>query len=153
MGGMKLAKEDIFLDLKVPDMTAAIQAICAHLLREEKIAPDFEKHLLLREEEYPTGLKLGKINVAIPHADYEYSKTTQLVVATLESPVLWNNMENPDEALRVSVVVMSLFDKPEKQIEALKQIMGVIQSQEALQQIVNATTFDQVVEAFNKGRE
>ena len=48
-------------------MTAAIQAICAHLLREEKIAPDFEKHLLLREEEYPTGLKLGKINVAIPH--------------------------------------------------------------------------------------
>ena len=102
-----------------------------------------------REDNYPTGLELGEICAAIPHTDPQYARATKLVVATLANPVAWKNMEDPDEQVQVSVVVLSLFDKPEKQIDALQKIMGVIQDQDTLKKALNASNVDEVVDIFN----
>ena len=71
------------------------------------------------------------------------------MVATLASPVAWKNMEDPDDQVMVSVVVLSLFDKAEKQLEALKKIMGIIQDQDTLKQVLSASGPDEVVSIFN----
>ena len=42
-----------------------------------------------------------------------------------------------------------LFDKPEKQIDALQKIMGVIQDQDTLKKALNASNVDEVVDIFN----
>ena len=47
-----------------------------------------------REKEYPTGLPSTDPVVAIPHANYEMVKKTTLAIATLNEPVLFENMEN-----------------------------------------------------------
>ena len=58
-------------------------------------------------------------------------------------------MEDSDESIPVSVAVLSVFDKPEHQLEALQKIMGVLQNQELVAQIADADSAQQVIELFN----
>lgn len=141
--------EDILLNIDAESCQEVLHLVSTHLFGEGKVKQSYEEHLIDREREYPTGLALGDINVAIPHTDYQYANTTQLLVATLKKPVEWHNMEDSDESIPVSVVVLSVFDKPEHQLEALQKIMGVLQNQELVAQIADADSAQQVIELFN----
>lgn len=146
---LNLFPEDILLNIDAESCQEVLHLVSTHLFGEGKVKQSYEEHLIDREREYPTGLALGDINVAIPHTDYQYANTTQLLVATLKKPVEWHNMEDSDESIPVSVVVLSVFDKPEHQLEALQKIMGVLQNQELVAQIVDADSAQQVIELFN----
>lgn len=146
---LNLFPEDILLNIDAESCQEVLHLVSTHLFGEGKVKQTYEEHLIDREREYPTGLALGDINVAIPHTDYQYANTTQLLVATLKKPVEWHNMEDSDESIPVSVVVLSVFDKPEHQLEALQKIMGVLQNQELVAQIADADSAQQVIELFN----
>ncbi len=146
---LNLFPEDILLNIDAESCQEVLHLVSTHLFGEGKVKQSYEEHLIDREREYPTGLALGDINVAIPHTDYQYANTTQLLVATLKKPVEWHNMEDSDESIPVSVAVLSVFDKPEHQLEALQKIMGVLQNQELVAQIADADSAQQVIELFN----
>ncbi len=146
---LNLFPEDILLNIDAESCQEVLHLVSTHLFGEGKVKQSYEEHLIDREREYPTGLALGDINVAIPHTDYQYANTTQLLVATLKKPVEWHNMEDSDESIPVSVVVLSVFDKPEHQLEALQKNMGVLQNQELVAQIADADSAQQVIELFN----
>lgn len=146
---IKLCPEDVLIHIKANDCMDALHLLSTHLLNEGKVKPDYEEHLVSREREYPTGLCLGPINVAIPHTDYQYANTTQLAVATLEHPIEWHNMEDSDEVIEVSAIVLSLFDKPEHELETLQQLMNVLQNQELVAKIVSAESPQQIIQAFS----
>lgn len=146
---LNLFPEDILLNIDAESCQEVLHLVSTHLFGEGKVKQSYEEHLVSREREYPTGLALGSINVAIPHTDYQYANTTQLLVATLKKPVEWHNMEDSEESIPVSVVVLSVFDKPEHQLEALQKIMGVLQNQELVAQIADADSAQQVIELFN----
>jgi PTS system galactitol-specific IIA component len=145
-----LFEEDILLQMKVHDHREALQYIAQHLYNENKVKADYEAHLLSREKNYPTGLKLDSINIAIPHTDFQFANTTQLVIATFLYPIPWFNMENPNETILVSAAIISLFNKPEHQIKILQQIMRIIQNKEYVAKIVNAKSPQQVIEVFKQ---
>lgn len=149
MAMFSVSPEDVLLGLKAASQEEVVHLLCEHLAAQKAIVPGYEESLLEREENYPTGLVLGEVCAAIPHTDPQYARTTKLVVAALANPVAWKNMEDPDEQVEVSVVVLSLFDKPEKQLEALQKIMGIIQDQSALKKVLNASNADEVVRIFN----
>lgn len=147
---LNLCPEDILLNVDADSCEEVLHRVSSHLLDEGKVKQSYEEHLINREREYPTGLALGDINVAIPHTDYQYANTTQLLVATLRKPVEWHNMEDSDETIPVSAVVLSVFDKPEHQLEALQQIIGVLQNQELVARIVASDSAQQVIELFDQ---
>ncbi|MCH3947811.1 MAG: PTS sugar transporter subunit IIA [Olsenella sp.] len=147
---LNLCPEDVLLNVDADSCEEVLHMVSSHLLGEGKVKQSYEEHLIDREREYPTGLALGDINVAIPHTDYQYANTTQLLVATLKMPVEWHNMEDSDETIPVSAVVLSVFDKPEHQLEALQQIIGVLQNQELVARIVTSDSAQQVIELFDQ---
>lgn len=147
---LNLCPEDVLLNVDADSCEEVLHMVSSHLLGEGKVKQPYEEHLIDREREYPTGLALGDINVAIPHTDYQYANTTQLLVATLKMPVEWHNMEDSDETIPVSAVVLSVFDKPEHQLEALQQIIGVLQNQELVARIVTSDSAQQVIELFDQ---
>lgn len=147
---LNLCPEDVLLNVDADSCEEVLHTVSSHLLDEGKVKQSYEEHLINREREYPTGLALGDINVAIPHTDYQYANTTQLLVATLKKPVEWHNMEDSDETIPVSAVVLSVFDKPEHQLEALQQIIGVLQNQELVARIVASDSAQQVIELFDQ---
>ena len=147
---LNLCPEDVLLNVDADSCEEVLHMVSSHLLDEGKVKQSYEEHLIDREREYPTGLALGDINVAIPHTDYQYANTTQLLVATLKKPVEWHNMEDSDETILVSAVVLSVFDKPEHQLEALQQIIAVLQNQELVARIVASDSAQQVIELFDQ---
>ena len=153
MAILNLPENDIFLGNEAESSEEALAIVCAKLLDEGKIKEGYLEAILAREAEYPTGLDLEGINVAIPHTDWIWSNTTQLVVATFAKPVTWHSMEDPDETVDVSMMIMSLFDDPSHQIEALTKIMGVVQDQGLVARLAGSSSVQEIAQAFIQREE
>ncbi len=153
MAFLNLPENDIFLGIEAESSEEALAIVCAKLLDEGKIKEGYLEAILAREAEYPTGLDLEGINVAIPHTDWIWSNTTQLVVATFAEPVTWHSMEDPDETVDVSMMIMSLFDDPSHQIEALTKIMGVVQDQGLVARLAGSSSVQEIAQAFIQREE
>jgi PTS system galactitol-specific IIA component len=68
---LNLCPEDVLLNVDADSCEEVLHTVSSHLLDEGKVKQSYEEHLINREREYPTGLALGDINVAIPHTDYQ----------------------------------------------------------------------------------
>lgn len=141
---------DIFIDREFQDEQDYFEMVAKHLLGEGKVKTSFLENILQREKDYPTGLDTGEIKVAIPHTDYTNANTTQLVVTTFKSPVGFHQMDDPDYVIPVNLAIMILFDNPEKQPQMLKYIMGIVQSQTNLREIVNTKNVKSMKRLFEK---
>ncbi|TPL58401.1 PTS sugar transporter subunit IIA [Mesorhizobium sp. B2-4-1] len=98
-----------------------------------------------RELTIPTGLPLERPdNVAVPHTDPEHVLKPGIALGTLKHPVVFANMEDPDEKLPVGFVFLLAINDKDKQIEALQAVMATIQNSDALDGLRSATTLDDV---------
>ena len=59
-------------------------------------------------------------------------------------------MDEPDYIIPVNLAIMILFDNPEKQPEMLKYIMGIVQSQENLNKIIEAKDIKSMKQLFEE---
>lgn len=117
----KLDKQDILKD------------VYHVLLEKDLVTKDFYEKLLERENNYPTGLDLSPIdpnliNIAIPHTETEYVKTTKIIPIKLKNPVNFKDMINPSNIIPVSYLFMILNNQAESQCNLLAQIMDFINS-------------------------
>ncbi|MGO2083246.1 PTS sugar transporter subunit IIA [Vagococcus sp.] len=108
------------------------------------VTADFVQNILIREREYPTGLDLTPVNpklknIAIPHTESKYVKTTRIVPVKLIHPVKFHNMINPEEVLSVSFLFMILNENGSEQSGLLAEIMDFI----------NATGYQELLELFD----
>lgn len=152
MDSSLLSKDDIFLNQNFIDTDSYYQEICGHLLKEGKIDQKYLESIEEREKQFPTGLNVGNICVAIPHTDYQHSKTTQLVITTLKTPINFRQMDNPDKICPVSIVIQILFDTPKKQLVLLKELMKMIQNQSFLESVKKASDKDTIMNLFKEGK-
>lgn len=127
-----LSQEEVFED------------VSRQLVEKDLVSKDFLKNLLERERQYPTGLDLTPVhplltNIAIPHTESEFVKTTRIVPIKLINPIEFYNMINPEEVLQVSFLFMILNGNGEAQAGLLACIMDFI----------NATNYQNLLELFS----
>lgn len=135
----------IILGVKAATDQDVIRILAERLQSLGYVKPSFSGAVLAREAELPTGLPLGSDNnVAVPHTDPEHVLRPGLAFATLAEPVLFSNMENPDEQLRVSVVFLMALNDKDKQIEMLQEIAGTIQSPEIIAALIRSKSVEDV---------
>lgn len=110
-----------------------IRILAARLERLGYVKSSYADAVVKREQSMPTGLPLEREdNVAVPHTDPEHVLKPGIALATLQQPVIFANMEDPDEAVPVSYVFMLAINDKDRQIETLQEVMGVIQDDSAL---------------------
>ncbi len=106
---------------------------------------------LERESRLPTGLPLsGEVNAAIPHTEVEHVLKPGLAMATLASPVIFQNMVSPEEAVPCQLVFVMALDQPKAQIEMLQEIAGILQNPMVIQSLMSANDFEEVRAVFSK---
>lgn len=103
------------------------------LLKKDLVTDDFIVNLIERELNYPTGLDMTPVdsqlpNIAIPHTESEFVKTTRIVPIKINQAIIFHNMINPDEELQVSFLFMILNEDGEAQAGLLADIMDFINS-------------------------
>lgn len=91
------------------------------------------ENLLERERNYPTGLIFHLFleilpDIAIPHTESEYVRTTRIIPIKLTHEITFHNMISPSDQLSVRFLFMILNENGEAQAGMLADIMDFINS-------------------------
>lgn len=139
-------REDLILLGVEGDTRDEVLTNIANLLVEKGIAKEsFPAALLAREREYPTGLNLGEINLAIPHAHPEHINEITVTIAVPKHPVVFQDMGDPESDVTVSVVVCLTLAKADDNIKMLPALMEFFAQEEHLRAILSSTDPAQVL--------
>lgn len=141
--------EHVRLGMHAGGWESAVRAL-AGLFRDDEVTGDFERAIVERERQYPTGLPTKPFGVALPHADPNLVLKPRLAVLTLESPVVFGEMGNPDrEVLAHWVIGIALPEsEKERQTEMLTWLIEKVQRQQWVETVLNAVSAEKIVALF-----
>lgn len=83
------------------------ETVGKELLKQDLVTEDFCTKVIERENNYPRGMDLSPINpdyedIAIPHTETDYVKTTRIVPIKFEQPITFHNMITPDDTVKLA---------------------------------------------------
>lgn len=144
-----LNKDLIINNLEAETTDDIFHALSEVLLKSNFVKDSFYKGLVERENKFPTGLTLGKYNVAIPHTDVIHVIHPAIAIATLKNPVVFNNMDG-DGVVNVNIVFAMALNEPHSQIMMLQQLMLLIQNEDILKSMNEAKDSEQLYDIISK---
>lgn len=136
--------------LKATTKEEVLETLSHKLFEEGSVKEAYIKAIVEREREYPTGLPSTPPAIAIPHANYDLVNKTSLAIATLETPVLFNNMEDKKNHIPVQIVIMMAIGEPHGQVEMLQKIVSIIQDEAFRQKMLETTDPLKLIEMIKK---
>ncbi|HFH9838290.1 TPA: PTS sugar transporter subunit IIA [Streptococcus suis] len=104
------------------------------------VRDDFLERVKAREATFPTGIQLENIGVAIPHTDAECVHREFVAVIANANPVEFKSMEDLNQSVAASIVFVLGLNQPHAQLEMLQSLMGLLQQEEVLKQLMAAPT-------------
>ncbi len=129
----------IFLDYEAADSQSAIQSLGSELVNAGYIKPSYTKAVVLREQDFPTGILLQSLGVAIPHATPEDAVLKDgIAILRLKTPIIFHSMEDPENLVTVSMVFMLALQGANDHISMLQKLFGIFQQDELIQSLLRA---------------
>ena len=119
----------IFHNLKAYDNIEVLQLMGDAMIQEGYGEEGFTEAVLKREKDYPTGLDVNGIGVAIPHTDAEHVKKEGISI---------DAMGEEDCRIPVKIVIMFTVAGKDKHIDRLLQVLDMIKDEEILQGLLDA---------------
>ena len=123
------------------------------VVKEGYVKESYVDALIVREEEFPTGLDVDGIGVAIPHTSVEHVNKVGIAIATLNSPVTFVQMGTDDETVGVQVVFMLAVVDPNAHIDQLQRIVEIIQDKAVLGSLMKAKDPDEIIPIIKEKEE
>lgn len=130
-----------------------IQALSKRMKERDLVEPDFQEAVLNRELKYPTGLLIGKHNIAIPHTEPQYVKTPCIGIATLKDSVSFHRMDASDELVKVDVVLLLALNRAHAHMEMLSGIIQMCQDEAFIEELMQTEQETDIVEIVRKRLE
>jgi PTS system galactitol-specific IIA component len=134
----------------VNDKTELLSTMADLLYMHGHVKSSYKEALLSREEVFPTGLTTQVSGVAIPHADTSHVNRSAIAMATLQQPVNFQAMDNPNNTVQVEIVIMLAIKEPKSQLKMLQNIVHIIQQNDILTSIIAANSASEVMEILNE---
>lgn len=147
----KVREELVLLNVEGDTRDEVLRTIAGRLLEKGIVKDTFEAALLAREAEYPTGLAIGELNLAIPHTYPEHVNEIAVTIAVLKNPVVFLDMGDQVSAVPVSIVVCLTLKKMDDNIKMLPGLMEFFADDEHLRAILACTKPAQVMELLASG--
>ena len=110
----------------------------------------FYDGLINREKEFPTGLSLNNMCVAIPHTDIEHVNRTQIGFMSLDAPVEFIEMGTDDKVIPVTMMFMLALKEAHQQLEMLTRLMDVFQNDELMDRFAKVDDYDDFFELIKE---
>ena len=140
-----LDKKYIFLHRDFGNKEDVFHFINGILLEDGYVTEEYLPKVLERENCFPTGMELEKINVAIPHIDSKYILKENLFVITSKKGIEFNNAENNGEKLNVKIIFGLLIREHNTHISFLVKLIELFQENDKLEQILESSNKDEVI--------
>ncbi|MFV0380777.1 MAG: PTS sugar transporter subunit IIA [Breznakia sp.] len=140
--------ELVNLDVVVKDKADFFQMLAKKLLEKGYVEETFEMAIMQREKNYPTGLKLENIAIAIPHTDVIHIKKAFVCVNRLASPIEFMQMGSDDVVLAVSDIFVLGIKEPKRQVKLLALLMELFSDREFIYRYRQASTEKEINSLF-----
>lgn len=125
-----------------------IKALASPLINDGMVVSDFAAHVIAREQNFPTGLPVEPVGVAIPHTDHQHVRQNAISVGILAESVNFEEMSGDPEPVPVRVVFLLALGESNKQLNVLGWIMDVIQDEDFMQQLL-VMNDDEIYQSIN----
>lgn len=146
-----LKEEHVLIHPTVTDRTTLLELMSSKLEKTGITYPGFIKAVLAREEQFPTGLPTENVRFAIPHADAKFVRNNALALAVLSEPIGFQRMDNPEQEIKVEVVVMMAIKDSEAQLKMLQKLIALFGDNQFWAELLTLTEPQEVVQKFNAG--
>jgi PTS system galactitol-specific IIA component len=110
----------------------------------------YEQAIIEREKNYPTGLHIPSIEVAIPHADAEWAIEPSLTIGILDQPVAFESMDGTGGDVFAKLVFMLTIEEPKDHINFLRAFSSVIGQPEILIEFAQTANPDLLLEKIGE---
>lgn len=142
--------EDLKDSLIIPSLDVStfedvMKEVGGVLIKEGYAKESYIEALIKREKEFPTGLDINGVGVAIPHTDVSHVNEAATAIAVLNKPVKFIQMGTDDEPVDVSLVFMLAVVNPSAHIDHLNRILSIIQDTEVLKQLLEVKDKQQII--------
>lgn len=142
----ELKEQLIFTDLEAKTYEDVMDQVGEAFIKEGYCKDTYKDALKVREEEYPTGLDIDGLGVAIPHTDISHVNKQATAIAVLKNPVTFVQMGSDDETTDVRLVFMLAVKDPSTQIDKLQAIIEIIQDREVLNKLLQVKNKAEIIE-------
>ncbi|MDD3361980.1 MAG: PTS sugar transporter subunit IIA [Hespellia sp.] len=149
----ELKEQLIFTDLEAKTYEDVMDQVGEALIKEGYCKDTYKEALKAREAEYPTGLDIDGLGVAIPHTDVSHVNKQGTAIAVLKDPVTFVQMGSDDETTEVRLVFMLAVKEPSTQIDKLQAILAIIQDKETLEKLLEVKNKEEIIEIIKEKEE
>jgi len=146
----KLQEELIRIPLIASSKQDVFEQMGSVLIEKGYVKPNYIDALNEREEDYPTGILVGDIGVAIPHTDAKYVNKTAISVGVLDKSIPFELMGCDEGIVDVDIVFMLTVSDSNNHLLILQKIMSILSKQEILRSIKNSKSTSEVFKILNK---
>ena len=145
--GLAIEKENILVKAHASNSDEIIRQLGALLFNNGFVKDTYIQAVLDREKIYPTGLQTNILGFAIPHTDTEHVNKPAVAIATLDQPVIFQAMDNPEVEISVNIVMMLAISDPKSVVNVLRKVISILEDEPALSILLKATTKEEIKQA------
>ena len=136
---LTVTEENVLVNVDAENKEEVIHILVDLLVKNGYVKQEYYDILVTREEQYPTGLPTGEVQVAIPHGIGDGSVLKPAIaIATLKHNVIFNNMCNKDEELSVGIVFLLALVSEHELAEDLDRVMSIFADSDSLSRLYAA---------------
>ncbi len=133
--------EDLNDNLIIPDLNAknkeeVFRILGGKLIEEGYCKDSYIDALIEREKDFPTGINMGEIGIAMPHTDKEHVNKSAMAIGVLKEPIHFFQMGSTDEPVDAKLIFMLAVEDPNEHLVFLQRILIVLQDQKVLKQLI-----------------
>ena len=142
----------VFTQDNCSSQTEVFEQVAQKALDLGWVREDFLERIKSREETFPTGIQLMNFGAAIPHTDTECVLEEFVAVITLQDPVVFYSMEDNSMQVKAQIVFVLGLNQPHAQLEMLQSLMGLLQNETVLSELLLATTENELISTIKKNQ-
>ena len=143
----------IFLGLRGMSAEKVMTAMGNRMIREGYAKDSFVQALLDREKEFPTGLDIRGIGVAIPHTDACHVKREGIALAVLRDSVPFRLMGEENREIGVRLIFVLTLLHPHSHVERLQNLVNIIQDAAVLEELLRAEEKSEIIQIIRRKEE
>lgn len=104
-----------------------------------------------REKEYPTGLRLENISIAIPHTTVNHIKEPFIYFNRLtNNEVNFIQMGTDDVVVKPEYILLLGIKEPKEQVNLLAELMDLFNQKDFIEAIRNAKSEKEIIKLFSE---
>lgn len=147
MSEMIVSENFVFTDFD-GDFKDVVASVSKKFMDNGIVKESYEKAILAREIEFPTGLEGMHGNFALPHTYCEHCNSSAIAIIRTSKPISFVRMDDHDSTIECQLIVMLAVADPKEQLPLLRKLMKAMQNAEVYRMLTCCKDEQQVADGL-----